>query len=73
MVEPGNLLDNFCLAQNLDVCVCGIFIVIAVFCEDVKYLGCYVDSSNRDLDGYLSPSHSTMTINACINTCKYEG
>ena len=71
--QSGHLFDYLCLAKNLDGCVCGIFIVIAVFCEDVKYLGCYVDSSNRDLDGFLSPSSSSMTINTCIATCKAKG
>ena len=49
------------------------FVVIAVLCEDVKYLGCYKDSMNRDLNRYLSPPTATMTINTCIATCKAKG
>ena len=47
--------------------------VVGVLCEDVEYLGCYIDQPDRDLDGYLSPSIPTMTINTCIATCKDKG
>ena len=63
----------FVLNRILTVVLSCIFIVAVAFCEDVKYLGCYVDSGDRDLDGFLGPSSSSMTINTCIATCKAKG
>ena len=50
-----------------------IIAAIAALSTQSKYIGCYKDTSDRDLNGYLSDYLSTMTVNSCINTCRSKG
>ena len=36
-----------------------------------EYIGCYSDTSDRDLSGWFQRTHNTPQI--CVNTCKNKG
>lgn len=40
---------------------------------EVKYLGCYVDTNNRDLDGYKGEFKETNSLDFCVEKCRTKG
>ena len=53
---------------------------LTVFFKGPYYMGCYTESSNRELSSkvaylyrYLPAPYHAMTIETCINACGCEG
>ena len=47
-------------------------LVLAVFSQDSKYLGCYKDASNRDLPNYNNLRNGN-DVQKCVEVCKSKG
>ncbi|HQL89204.1 MAG TPA: WSC domain-containing protein [Syntrophales bacterium] len=39
----------------------------------VRYIGCFKDTSTRDLSGYTTGNASGMTTQMCVNVCREKG